>query len=184
MQSFMPERIIVSPDLEAAAGAIRRFETGNLPDAAPSIADKAIIGAALCNVAPWGGPESILLVEDEAFVRKVTAEILESAGYTLVVSRNAAEALKACGECSKPVDLLLADIVMPGMSGQELASDFQSLYPRARVLLMSGCAEQLTWCEFSPYGKTYLAKPFAMRTLLQRVREVLDTVPLGWGAPA
>jgi CheY-like chemotaxis protein len=188
----MPEQIIVNPDSEVAAAAIHQSATENLPDIGsnigpamgPAIAADAIMGAALCNVASWGGPESILLVEDEAFVRKVAAEVLASAGYNLVVARNAAEALKSCGECPKPIDLLLADIIMPGMSGQELASDFQTLYPRARVLLMSGYAEQLAWCEFSPYGKTYLAKPFAMHTLLRRVREVLDTVPLGWGAPA
>lgn len=132
----------------------------------------------------WGGPETILLVEDEGFVRKVTAEVLESAGYKLVIARSGAEALDTYRQLSKPVDLLLADIVMPGMSGQELAAEFEGLCPCARVLLMSGHAGQLARCQVSPYGKTYLAKPLSVRVLLKRVREVLDTNPADWGARA
>src|SRR5580692_13045576 len=91
-------------------------------------------------------PETILLVEDEAFVRNATAEVLESAGYRLVVAGSAAEALMAYRSCSRPVDLLLADIVMPGKDGRELATELENFYPRARVLFMSGYAEQLAWC--------------------------------------
>lgn len=122
-----------------------------------------------------GGFETILLVEDEAFVRTVTSEVLESAGYKLVISRSGAEALDACRKSSQPVDLLLADVVMPGMSGRELANEFEGLYPHARVLLMSGYAAQLAWCQLSPYGNAYLAKPFSVRVLLTKVRDALDT---------
>jgi CheY-like chemotaxis protein len=124
-----------------------------------------------------GGPETILLVEDEGFVRKVAAEVLESAGYKLVIAGSGPEALDAYRRLSEPVDLLLADVVMRGMSGRELADKFVSLCPRTRVLLMSGYAGQLAWCQVSPYGKTYLAKPFSVRMLLRKVREVLDTNP-------
>jgi two-component system cell cycle sensor histidine kinase/response regulator CckA len=136
-----------------------------------------MFGASFAEAGQWGRAETILLVEDEAFVRRVTAEILKSAGYKLVIARSAAEALEAHRRCPEPVDLLLADVVMPGMSGRELATEFESLHPGARVLLMSGYAEQLALSELSPYGKTYLAKPFSVRTLLRRVREVLDTNP-------
>jgi CheY-like chemotaxis protein len=81
-----------------------------------------------------GEPETILLVEDEAFVRKATAEVLESAGYGLLVAGSAAEALEICRQGCRPVDLLLADVVMPGMSGRELALEFKISCPRARVL--------------------------------------------------
>src|SRR5271169_5407250 len=75
-------------------------------------------GAAFVEPAPRGGPETILLVEDEGFVRKVTAEVLESAGYKVVIAGNAGEALEVYRRLSGPVDLLLADVVMPGMSGR------------------------------------------------------------------
>ncbi len=136
--------------------------------------DDTMIASAFAEAAQWGGPETILLVEDEAFVRKATAEALELAGYRLVIAASAAEALEAYRRCFWPVDLLLADIVMPGMSGSELATELESLYPRARTLLMTGYAEELAWCGSPACGKQYLAKPFSIPMLLRRVREVLD----------
>jgi len=118
------------------------------------------------------GPETILLVEDEAFVRKVTAEVLESAGYRLVIAADAGEALAYRGRLAP--DLLLADVIMPGMSGRVLAVELTSFYPSTRVLLMSGYAEQLADHKLPPCGREYLAKPFSVHTLLSRVREVLD----------
>jgi two-component system, cell cycle sensor histidine kinase and response regulator CckA len=151
---------------------------------AETMTAETMIGAAVAEAGQWGGSETILLVEDEAFVRKVTAEVLESAGYRLVIARGAAEAREAYRRGSDPVDLLLADVVMPGMSGRELAAEFTNSRPRARVLLMSGYSEQLALCDVSPHGRQYLAKPFSMRLLLRRVREVLDTNPLDFGAQA
>jgi CheY-like chemotaxis protein len=131
-------------------------------------------GAAFAEAGLCGGPETILLVEDEAFVRGVTAEVLESAGYRLVIAGSAAEALDLYRRCSAPLDLLLADIVMPGMSGLELAAELENFHPRAGVLLMSGYVEQLASLGFSACGEHHLAKPFSVRVLLRRVREVLD----------
>jgi CheY-like chemotaxis protein len=128
--------------------------------------------------------ETILLVEDEAFVRQVTAEVLASAGYKLVIARSGAEALEAHRGCAQPVDLVLADVVMPGMSGLELAIEFERLDPRPRVLLMSGYVEQLGFCESYPHRKKYLAKPFSRNTLLSMVREALDTSRSDSPAPA
>ena len=134
-------------------------------------------GAVFVEAEPWGGSETILLVEDEGFVRNVAAEVLESAGYKLVIARSGAEALDSYRQLSNPADLLLADVVMPGMSGYDLAAEFESLCPRTRVLLMSGHAGQLARCKGSACGMTYLAKPFSVRMLLKRVRKVLDTNP-------
>jgi two-component system, cell cycle sensor histidine kinase and response regulator CckA len=133
---------------------------------------------ALADAGQWCGPETILLVEDEAFVRKATAEALGAAGYRLLIAKSAAEALEACRNCFPPVDLLLTDVVMPGMSGPDLAAEFQSLYPRARTLLMSGHAGQFAGRELSGQGNQCLAKPFSIRALLRSVREVLDANPL------
>jgi CheY-like chemotaxis protein len=159
-----------------------------IAEGATEVGEASIIatlpGASFVEPPPWGGPETIMLVEDEGFVRKVTAEVLESAGYKLVIARSAAEALEAHRQLSTPIDLLLADVVMPGMSGCDLAAEFQNLRPRIRVLLMSGYTIQLAWCHLSPYAKTYLAKPFSVGVLLRKVREVLDANPCDWGALA
>jgi len=120
--------------------------------------------------------ESILLVEDEAFVREVTAEVLSSAGYTVVIARSGAEALEIRQKFCKPINLLFADMVMPGMSGIQLAAEFSVCHPRARVLLTSGYAEQLARCSLSSFGHSYLAKPFSMQSLLKKVRAVLDAI--------
>jgi two-component system, cell cycle sensor histidine kinase and response regulator CckA len=159
-------------------GTINGSEPETLPGieygvAAETMIGEATIAAAFAEAGHCRGPQTILLVEDEAFVRKVTAEVLESAGYRLVIAGSAAEALEAYRGCGPP-DLVLADVVMPGMSGRELASELESFYPRARILLMSGYAEQLARCELSPYGLEYLAKPFSIRMLLKRVRAALD----------
>jgi CheY-like chemotaxis protein len=118
--------------------------------------------------------ETILLVEDEALVRQATAEVLQSAGYRVVIAESATRAWAAYRERTEPLDLLLADVVMPGMSGHELAHQFLTLFPRVRILLMSGYAEQFALCTLSPNSKSYLAKPFSISTLLKKVREVLD----------
>ncbi len=131
----------------------------------------------LTGIGPALGPETILLVEDEAFVRQAAAEALESAGYRLLIAGSAAEALEAYRKCFRPVDLLLADLVMPGMSGRELAAKFKGLSPGTRILLMSGYAEQLAACQPSSHARKWLPKPFSIRTLLRAVREALNTNP-------
>ena len=131
----------------------------------------------LTGTGPPLGPETILLVEDETFVRQAAAEALESAGYRMLIAGSAAEALEAYRKCFRPVDLLLADVVMPGMSGQELAAQFEGLSPGTRILLMSGYAEQMAACQPSPHARKWLAKPFSIHTLLRAVREALDTNP-------
>jgi CheY-like chemotaxis protein len=131
--------------------------------------------AASADAQQWIDKETILLAEDEAFVRKATGEALESAGYRVIVAGSAAQALEAHRNCGEPVDLLLSDLVMPGISGHELANQLLVLCPNVRVLLMSGYAEQLALCQLSSYDRKYLAKPFSIPVLLRRVREVLDT---------
>jgi len=136
-----------------------------------------VIATATVTAPQWRKLETILLVEDEAFVRKAAAEVLESAGYRLMIAGSPAEALELCRESCETVDLILADVVMPGMSGHELAAKFEKLCPRSRVLLMSGYtesrhAERLP--QRSSHGNGYLAKPFSTQTLLKKVRELLD----------
>ena len=170
-------------------GAIQESETECLSGighavTAETMPGETIPGASFVEAEPRGGHETILLAEDEGFVCKVTAEVLQLAGYKLVIARNGTEAVAAFRQLSEPIDLLLADVVMPGMDGRDLAAKFETLCPHARVLLMSGYAGQLAWYHMSPHGRTCLAKPFSARTLLKKVREVLDTNPFEAGAQA
>lgn len=143
---------------------------------------EAVVGVPFSEACHLLGAETILLVEDEAFVRKVTGEVLESAGYRLVIAASAGEALEVQRRCPKPVDLLLSDVVLPGKSGHELAYEFEGVCPGAQILLMSGYEEQLALCKLSSNGRLYLAKPFTTHTLLRRVREVLNKNPVPLGA--
>lgn len=130
------------------------------------------------------GSEIVLLVEDEAFVRRVTAEVLESAGYHVIVAAGAVEALRASSSCSTPIDLLVSDVVLPGMSGPKLAELIEASHPSARILLMSGYPEQLTLCATSDPGGRYLAKPFSVQSLLRMVRDTLGKTTLSIRAQA
>lgn len=159
-------------------------ETTNLSELGSLVPLPTIIGASSALACEWERKDTILVVEDEAFVRKATGEALESAGYRVLAAESAVQAIKIRREYSEPVNLLLADIIMPGINGHDLANDFRLLYPDVRILLMSGYAAQLTLPEISPYRKEYLAKPFSIPTLLKRVREVLDRNPFDFGVSA
>lgn len=138
------------------------------------VAAEELIGSPLTQERPLGGVQQILLVEDEAFVRRVTAEVLESAGYGVPVARNAAEAFEVCRRGLDPVNLLLTDVVLPGKNGRDLANEFSVLYPGIRVLLISGYAQQLVLSASADAGHECLAKPFSTDALLSKVRQVLQ----------
>jgi two-component system cell cycle sensor histidine kinase/response regulator CckA len=119
------------------------------------------------------GTETILLVEDEAFVREVTREVLESAGYRVLTARNAMEALAEYERMSQ-MDLLLTDVVLPGESGRALARDLRSRQPSLAVLFVTGYAMQLSEIEVARPAEACLPKPFSAVALLRKVRQMLD----------
>ena len=84
------------------------------------------------------GHGTILLVEDESFLREVTCEILESAGYQVLKARTAAEAISAFDEYKTIVRLLLTDVVLPGQNGRDLATDLRSVSPKLKIIFTSG----------------------------------------------
>ena|SRR5271166_6785278 len=144
--------------------------------ASPGLAE-AILAANFSDSIATGETETILLVEDEAFVRAVTSEVLQSAGYVVKLAASAAEALEKLEKQtpgSEFVDLLLADVVLPGKSGYELSQEFAALCPMGKILLMTGYAEHLAWCGQFVTDQAYLAKPFSAETLLRKVRAALD----------
>jgi PAS domain S-box-containing protein len=134
-------------------------------------------GAAPVASAP-SSPETraatILLVEDVASVRAVTRAILEGAGYTVIEATDGTTALEVVGNATGRIDLVLSDVVMPGMSGRELAARLAELRPEARVVLMSGYAERAGGAD----AGVLLQKPFTSDALLSRLDEELGPPPL------
>ncbi len=122
------------------------------------------------------GTESILLVEDEERVRKLTRRILEANGYKVLVATRGDEALRICGEHKGAIHLLLTDVVMPEMSGPEVANQLSLLRAEMRVLYMSGYTDDAVVRHgmLEP-GMAFLQKPFTPEILLSKVREVLDS---------
>ncbi len=125
---------------------------------------------------PLGGSETILLVEDEEMVRKLACTVLEKNGYRVLEAPNGEEALRIAQEHSaKQIHLMITDVVMPGMSGRELADCLESVRPEMKVLYMSGYTDDaiIHHGVLDP-GIAYIQKPFAPDVLALKVREVLD----------
>jgi two-component system cell cycle sensor histidine kinase/response regulator CckA len=121
------------------------------------------------------GSETVLLVEDEEVVRNLVREILEGNGYTVLEARNGAEALDLGRECTGPIHLLVTDVVMPKMSGRELAERLVTIHPESRVLYMSGYTDGAIGQHGVLDPQTeLLQKPFTFDALAQKVRKVLD----------
>ena len=95
------------------------------------------------NAELYRGHETILLVEDESFLREVTCEILESVGYRVLKARTAAEAISAFDEYKTIVRLLLTDVVLPGQNGRDLATDLRSVSPKLKIIFTSGYPENV-----------------------------------------
>jgi len=121
------------------------------------------------------GAETILLVEDEEIVRKMTRNILEECGYEVLTASNGVEALKVCASHGGAIDLLLTDVVMPHMGGRRLAEHMKVSHPRTRVLYMSGYTDDAI-LRHGVLEETaaFMEKPFSPETLARKVREVLD----------
>jgi signal transduction histidine kinase/ActR/RegA family two-component response regulator len=122
------------------------------------------------------GTETILLVEDQDEVRQVAHQILLRCGYHVIEARNAGEALLTCERHPRTIQLLLTDVVMPQMSGRELATRLTSIRPEMKVLYMSGYTDNtIVHHGILDSGIAYLQKPIVPDVLARRVREVLDT---------
>jgi two-component system, cell cycle sensor histidine kinase and response regulator CckA len=117
---------------------------------------------------------TILVVEDEAFVREATCDILEGEGYRVLRAHDAAEARAAFHHQQGNVQLLLSDVVLPGQNGLALARDLTAARPALRVMFISGYAPDAVNRFGLILGSVgYLPKPFSAAALLVKVREVL-----------
>ncbi len=124
------------------------------------------------------GTETILLVEDEEAVRELIRTVLTEHGYDVVPARDTQHAIRIAASHSRDIHMLLTDVIMPGMSGRELATNVTARRPGIRVLFMSGYTDNvITTGGMLETGIAFLQKPFSPTILVTKVREVLTSAP-------
>jgi PAS domain S-box-containing protein len=125
------------------------------------------------------GTETILVVEDEPMVRSLTRQILEECGYQVIEAGSGKEALEICEQSDCQIDLLMTDLVMPGMSGRELAEKLKTILPQLKVLFTSGYTDDaIIKHGISETKQNFIQKPFIFEGLSKKVRDVIDNVNL------
>jgi len=123
-----------------------------------------------------GGCETILLVEDEESVRELVRETLTLRGYKVLEAENGEDGLRVAQNCQEIIDILITDVVMPGMGGRELAKKLLLARPGVRVLYLSGYTEDAVVHQgaLGP-ASAFLQKPFTLQSLAKKVRDVLNS---------
>jgi CheY-like chemotaxis protein len=125
--------------------------------------------------APQGGPETVLVAEDDDHVRRIVSGLLERAGYAVLTAQDGEHALQLFREAAKPVDIVLMDAVMPRKSGLEAYRELVQIRPDVLVLFSSGYSTAVFPDGFFDDGEhQLLEKPYDGATLLRRIREMLD----------
>lgn len=121
------------------------------------------------------GSEHVLLVEDDASVRELTVLILKRLGYAVWSAPNGEEALKFAAEEGRTIDLLITDVIMPGMNGRELAQRLAAICPKMKILFASGYAEDVVVHRgLVDEQVNFIAKPYSMQALAAKIRQVLE----------
>ena len=138
--------------------------------------EPAAVGSRTVHLTSTAGSENVLVVEDEAPLRRLVARVLGSLGYKVFVAGSGPEALELLDDLERPPDLLLTDVVLPGgMLGNEVAAAFRRRIPDLAVLFVSGHArDAIVHSGHLDEGVEFLAKPFTPESLAAKVREVLD----------
>ncbi len=122
------------------------------------------------------GTETVLVVEDEESILSLARTILERQGYRVLAALNPAEALELAQGHPERIDLLVTDVIMPGMNGKDLSQKLRDLKPGFKSIFMSGyTADVFAHHGVLDQGIHFLQKPFSVTTLAQKVREVLDS---------
>jgi len=141
----------------------------------PAVADICDLPAAAAQPGLSLGTETILLVEDDAFVRELARRALASHGFTVLTCGSGPEALTMAAQHEGTIDLLLTDVVMPGMNGRDLALRLAAIRPGLRTLFTSGYADRgIVHQGLLEPGLNFLPKPYTPQTLAEKVRAVLD----------
>ena len=142
----------------------------------PAVTERLGVGRSFGNIgAAPPGRETILVVEDEAAVRKLVSSILSSCGYTILEAANGQDALRVAEGHAGSIELLVSDVVMPQLGGRQLAEQLTAVKPGLKVLLMSGYADAAVVRQGAvKMEHAFLQKPFTPAVLAQKVRDVLD----------
>jgi CheY-like chemotaxis protein len=150
--------------LSSEVGRGTRFDVF-FPPVGESITERPAVHAAS---ATCGDSQTILIVEDEESLRVATCEFLRSIGYTVLIAGDGAEAMRVCEQHTGSIDLVLTDVVMPGMNGIEVAKAMTLRYPNIRVVYMSGYIHRSI--EGLGAGAVLLQKPFSLAALASKLR--------------
>jgi CheY-like chemotaxis protein len=122
--------------------------------------------------------ETVLLAEDQEEVRRLAEQVLTRQGYRVLAAASGDEALRLFRQSGSPVDLLITDVVMPGMSGRHLADELRALSPRTQVLFMSGYTDDFIVHQgVLDDDVEYIPKPFTPSDLTEKVSTVLSRAP-------
>jgi two-component system cell cycle sensor histidine kinase/response regulator CckA len=144
-----------------------------LPQIEDEVAERA---AAKEDLTRHRGTETVLLVEDEDMVRKLTIELLEESGYVVLEANGGEQALELFTAHKEQIDLLITDVVMPRMSGKEVAEQMRTVHPETKVLFMSGYTDEaIVHHGIVDSHIAFIQKPFSENALTRKVREVLGS---------
>jgi CheY-like chemotaxis protein len=129
-------------------------------------------------VAPPRGSETILFVEDEESVRELVGDYLAGTGYHVLEAVDGVQALEVAAAHQGAIQILVTDVVMPRLSGRELASRMAAQRPNIKILFISGYTDDSIFRHgVLEGGVAYLQKPFNLKAIAQKIREVLDGTP-------
>ena len=122
------------------------------------------------------GHETILLVEDEVGMLKIATEMLQSYGYTVLAADTPGKAIELAAQYAGNIDLLLTDVILPEMNGQDLARRILAMHPDMKQLFMSGyTADVIAHCGVLNEGVNFIEKPFSLKDIVAKVVDVLDS---------
>ncbi|MFH1437853.1 MAG: response regulator [Pseudomonadota bacterium] len=122
---------------------------------------------------PAGGNETILMVEDQGIVRRMTVRILQALGYSIIEAANGREGHKIFADRNEEIDLVILDLTMPEMSGTEMLQKMKEINPRLKVIITSGYPRDEPVNELVRQGAGFLQKPFPIEELADAIRRLL-----------
>ena len=159
--------------VESDEGTGTRFELC-FPEAAPEQPPLSAVSPIAAQPRHDSGAETVLVVDDQADIRRVVRDILQREGYLVLEAANASDALATSERHPSRIDLLVTDVVMPGMQGPELATELRKTHPGVSVLYISGYTERpIVPASANDGGVAFLQKPIVPETLTESVRELL-----------